>query len=138
MKGLSSIDRQLRALEDFGNDDLQLLLLDGAAAAYATSELHFLLRQIKLVRQRLADYRRRLTLLAVWLPMLLSASIFCCLLDRFPLTYFLLVFAALLAIVLGVGFLQMQRDEQRLFHSEEIASRIQAELNRRRRDAEIY
>lgn len=138
MRWFASTDPQLRALEDFGNDDLQLLLLEEAAAAYATSELHFLLRQLNMKQQRLAHYRRQLTFLAILLPMLLSASIFFCLLDRLPITYFLLGFAGLIIGVLSAGFYQLRRDQQRLLHGDVIALRIQEELSRRRRDAEIY
>ena len=66
-------NRQINRLERAGNDDF-LLILTGGAGAYATHELHILLRRIRLQAIKLRKIREAMFRVGVVIPLLMFAA----------------------------------------------------------------
>lgn len=136
MKVSKDLRGLLNRLEAVGNDDFQLILL-GGASAYATHELHHLLRRLRIDGMRRKRYRKQLFALAASIPLLLGLATLSIGLNRLPFAY-----AGLGAIIVIVGVLfwgqhHLNRHYGSLHAAEELKSIIQREIARRRSDAEI-
>ena len=124
--------RQIARLERVGNDDFQLILT-GGAAAFATHELHLMLRRIQLKSRQVSRLRRAMFTVALFLPLLLLAACVAALIGLRPL-----VGGFLLAIPLCVAILIYQdtragRSFRCYDHARRLRGIIQQELDRRRR-----
>ncbi len=65
--------RQIARLERAGNDDF-LLILTGGAGAFATHELHHLLRRIKVKTRKVSKLRENMLKIALCIPFLMFAA----------------------------------------------------------------
>jgi hypothetical protein len=127
-------NRQVSRIERAGNDDF-LLILTGGAAAYATHELHQLLRRLRLESVRLGNLRRLSFRLGICIPVMLTTATLAALFGLIPVVYgtlaalFVLLLFLSATVVHRRGRLSCGEREKRLRHI------IQQELERRRMDA---
>lgn len=126
-------NRQLNRLERAGNDDF-LLILTGGASAYATHELHHLLRRLRLESMRLRQLRRTIFRLSACVPMMLFTACLSGLFGWYPVVYGTL--AALLVLsVLLVGATSYVHNRYACHdRGKRLRCIIQQELERRRKD----
>lgn len=66
-------ERQIARLEKAGNDDF-LLILTGGAGAFATHELHQLLRRIKVKSRQISKLRETMFKIGLCIPFLMFAA----------------------------------------------------------------
>ena len=123
--------RQIARLERAGNDDFQLILT-GGAAAFATHELHLLLRRIRTQSRRVNRLRSEMFTVGLCLPLLLLAACTAALAGLRGLFGFFL-----LAIPFCLGVLIYQdtragRSFSCYDHAQRLRGLIQQELARRR------
>lgn len=123
--------RAIARLERAGNDDFQLILT-GGAAAFATHELHLLLRRLQVGTRRVRRLRRDMSRVKLVLPaLLLSAGIAARIGENAWMRYALL--GALLCVLI---LIYQNRRAGRSFRSGERVKRlrgiIRQELARRR------
>lgn len=132
MKTAKDLKEQFRRLEAIGNDDFELILLDGAYA-FATHELSQMLRQLKVRRIRCQNGQQRLLRRAAFIPgLLLLSLVFLGLQWLVPLRVTLV--AAALATLTFVYHSRRHRDftEEVQNRDRRIARSINHELRRRR------
>lgn len=126
-------NRQIKRLEREGNDDF-LLILTGGAAAYATHELHHLLRRLRLESMRMLRLRRTTFRLGACVPLMLFAAVGAGLFGLHAMVYGTL--AALFCLM--VALIVLNTYQRRRFHCLQRGKRlghiIQQELERRRKD----
>ncbi len=126
-------NRQISRLEKAGNDDF-LLILTGGANAYATYELHHLLRQLRLQDLKLRSLRQLMFQLGLAIPFLMFAA---CAFGLAGLHW--IVYALLLAIpVCLLALVSLSWFIAGKFSctgkSKRLRCIIQQELDRRRKD----
>lgn len=123
--------RQIARLEKAGNDDFELILT-GGAGAFATHELHQLLRRIKLKSQQVARLRAMMFKVGLCIPFLMFAA---CMAAIISLRGLFELFLLAIPVCLLVLVYQHQRAD-RSFSCYDRAKRlrciIQQELERRR------
>ena len=137
MKLAKDLKRHFQRLEKTGNDDFQLILI-GGAKAYATYELHHLLRRLRIDSMRLRKYRKQLLWLAGGIPALLGIATFAVAFNQLALTYLCLALCAMFIVVLALGQHNLDQHYASIKSAEELRYLIHQELARRRSDAEIH
>jgi ABC-type multidrug transport system fused ATPase/permease subunit len=125
-------NRQIARLEKAGNDDF-LLILTGGAGAFATHELHHLLRRLRLQSAKIKQVKDAMFKVGLAIPFLLFSASAAALASLHWL-----VGLCLLAIPLAlVGLVLADRYINRIFSCHERAKRlryiINQELERRRK-----
>jgi hypothetical protein len=126
-------NRQIRRLERAGNDDF-LLILTGGASAYATYELHHLLRRLRVESIRLRELRRLVFRLGVCVPLMLMTATVAAFLGQLPIVYGTLCALAILILTLGLAHLYIARRFRYRDRSKRLRHIVQQELERRRKD----
>ncbi len=126
-------NRQINRLERAGNDDF-LLILTGGANAYATHELHHLLRRLRIESMRLGELRRTIFRLGVCIPAMLFTACAAGLLGWHPVVYGTLAALAFLAVVLIVATAYVRGRFTCHDRGKRLRCIIQQELERRRKD----
>ena len=125
--------RQINRLERAGNDDF-LLILTGGAGAYATHELHHLLRRLRLESMKKRQLRRTVFRLSACVPLMLFAACFAALFGWEPVVYGTLAALSFLTVVLFASNRYVESRFSRLNRSKRLRCIIQQELERRRKD----
>lgn len=126
-------NRQIARIERAGNDDF-LLILTGGASAYATYELHHLLRRLRLESIRLRELHRLIFRLGTCIPIMLVTATVAALLGLVPVVYGTLAALGILTLAFAIavtyprGRFRCHDRGKRLRHI------IQQELERRRKD----
>lgn len=124
-------NRQIARLEQAGNDDFQLILT-GGAGAFATHELHQLLRRIKVKSKQVRLLRERMFQVGLCIPFLMFAACVAALASLRGLVELFLLCIPLCLLIL----VYQQRRAGRSFGAYDRAKRlrciIQQELARRR------
>ncbi|WP_116126557.1 hypothetical protein [Lewinella sp. IMCC34183] len=126
-------NRQISRLERAGNDDF-LLILTGGASAYATHELHHLLRRLRLESMRLRQLRRTIFRLSACVPLMLFVACAAGLFGWHPVVYGTLAALLFLAALLAVTISYVTRRFSCHDRGKRLRCIIQQELERRRKD----
>ena len=126
-------NRQIARLERAGNDDF-LLILTGGAGAYATYELHHLLRRLRLRDLKLRGLRRVNFRLGLAIPFLMfAACVFGLVGLHWPVYLSLLGIPVCLLLMSSLNWYVASRFSCR-GKSKRLRCIIQQELDRRRKD----
>ena len=125
-------DRQIARLEKAGNDDF-LLILTGGAGAFATHELHHLLRRIDLGCRRLDKLRRLMLRLGLAIPFLLFLAAASSLIAWRGLTGGCLLVIPACLVVLALAQVHVGKRLRTLERAGRLRAIIHQELERRRR-----
>ena len=131
------LDRQLHKIEKEANNDL-LLLLEVSPSYYTTHELKDLLQELKEQENKVKRQKENLFIIGSSMLLWLCLSFLFQLLKLPTLAYVFMTFAptALAFFVFGSIYI---RFKHRFFrHAYLIEKIIQAELERRRKDASIF
>jgi hypothetical protein len=124
--------RQIARLERVGNDDFQLILT-GGAGAFATHELHLLLRRIRLRAQQVSQLRRKMFKVGLCIPFLLFAA---CAAALISLRGLVAIFVLAIPVCLAVLVYQQVRAGRKFScydRAQRLRAIIQQELARRRK-----
>lgn len=139
IKGMKQylFDRQLQRLERDGNDDL-MLIMEFGADAYSTRELSQLLRHIVAQKQTAERWYHRLFLLGFSVSFWIAASFLAAASEASVLSLILLTLVpvSLLSVLFGHFYLSRRYPAHRDIHL--VASIIEQELDRRKKDASIF
>lgn len=123
--------RQIARLERAGNNDF-LLILTGGAAAFATHELHQLLRRLKVQRRRLRTMRAAMLKVGMAIPFLMFLACAAALASwRGLVSVFLAAIPACL-LLLAIAQLYIGKHFSCLDRAKRLRCIIQQELERRR------
>lgn len=125
--------RQINRLEQAGNNDF-LLILTGGAKAYATHELHQLLRRLRIESMRLRELRRTIFRLAICVPGMLFVACAAGLLGWHPVVYGTLAALLFLTALLIAANAYVRGRFQCHDRGKRLRCIIQQELERRRKD----
>lgn len=130
-------DRLIQRLENDGNNDL-MLIMEFGADAYSTKELSQLLRYIVEQKNIAERWYHRLFLLGFSVSFWIAASFLAAASDAGYLSYILLslVPISLLVVLFGHLYLSRRYPAHRDIHL--VASIIEQELDRRKKDASIF
>ena len=130
------IRRQIARLERAGNNDFALILT-GGAEAFATAELHQLLRRIKVYTNRLRIIRDFMFRVGLLIPFLMFAA---CLLVLVGQTFWVGVCLAIIPVcilVLALAQIYVNGVFACMDRSRRLRFIIQQELDRRRRGERV-
>lgn len=130
-------DRLIRRLEKDGNNDL-MLIMEFGAEAYSTRELSQLLRHIVAQKSIAERWYHRLFLLGFSVSFWIAASFLAAASEAkgLSLTLLALVPVSLLVVLFGHFYLSRRYPAHRDIHL--VASIIEQELERRKKDASIF
>lgn len=131
------LNRRLRQLEKVGNDDFQLIMAFGADA-YTTPELHHILESVNRQAERTARWQYRLFLVGFSISLCIGASFLAAAVGAKSFSLLFLTGVPVAGALLLVGHLALRRSFPTYRHSHLLASIIQQELDRRRKDASIF
>ena len=123
--------RQIARLERIGNDDFQLILT-GGAGAFATHELHLLLRRIRIRTQQVSRLRRTMFKVGLCIPFLMFAA---CVAALVSLRGLVTIFVLAIPVCLIILVYQQVRAGQKFScydRAKRLRGIIQQELERRR------
>ncbi|SER37494.1 hypothetical protein [Neolewinella agarilytica] len=134
--GNRKFERQIARLEQAGNDDF-LLILTGGAAAFATHELHLLLRRLRIQGQQLRRLRDSMFRIGLAIPFLMFAACACALASWRPLVGICLLAIPMCLLVLAIAQAYISRHFSSLSRAKRLRCIIQQELERRRRGEEV-
>ena len=126
-------NRQISRLEQAGNNDF-LLILTGGAKAYATHELHHLLRRLRIESMRLRELRRTIFRLALCVPLMLFVACAASLLSWQPVVYGTLAALLFLTLLLIAANIYVGGRFKCHDRGKRLRCIIQQELERRRKD----
>jgi len=129
-------ERQIARLERAGNDDF-LLILTGGAGAFATHELHLLLRRLRIQGRRLRRLRDAMFRVGLAIPFLMFAACACALANWRPLVGLCLMAIPFCLVVLVLAQAYIVRHFSSLNRTKRLRCIIQQELERRRRGEEV-
>jgi len=125
-------DRQIARLERAGNDDF-LLILTGGASAFATHELHQLLRRIKIKSRKISWLREAMFKVSLCIPFLMFAACVAALASlRGLVGYFLLAIPACLVLIVAAQ-IHVGKSFSCYDRAKRLRCIIQQELERRRK-----
>jgi len=124
--------RQIARLEKAGNNDF-LLILTGGAAAFATHELHLLLRRLKIQRHKMRRMRETMFKVGVAIPFLMFAACAAALASWRGLVSICLAAIPLCLIALILVQSHIRTHFSYLERAKRLRCIIQQELERRRR-----
>lgn len=130
------IRRQIKRLERSGNNDFALILT-GGAEAFATHELHQLLRQINVNEVRLRKIRDFMFRVGLAIPFLMFAACTLALVGQRTIVGFCLLAIPFLVLVLAITQLHVRRRYACMDRSKRLRFIIQQELDRRRRGQDL-
>lgn len=130
------IKRQVARLERAGNNDF-VLILTGGAEAFATHELHQLLRRIKVQGRKLRRLREAMFKIGLLIPFLMFAACAAALINMRHLTGVLLCAIPFCVFILGLAQFHISRHLSCLDRGKRLRCIIQQELDRRRRGQHI-
>ena len=126
-------NRQIARLERVGNDDFQLILT-GGAGAFATHELHQLLRRIRVRTRQVSRLRQTMFKVSLCIPFLMFAA---CAAALVSLRGLVALFILAIPICLAVLVYQQVRAGRKFScydRAQRLRAIIQQELARRRRN----
>ncbi|NJB86376.1 hypothetical protein GGR26_002144 [Lewinella marina] len=126
-------NRQINRLERAGNNDF-LLILTGGASAYATHELHHLLRRLRLESMRLRELRRTIFRLSACVPLMLFVASAAGLFGWHPVVYGTLAALFLLSLLLVAAVSYVRGRFKCHNRGKRLRCIIHQELERRRKD----
>ncbi|TXF89643.1 hypothetical protein FUA23_09340 [Neolewinella aurantiaca] len=124
--------RQIARLERAGNDDF-LLILTGGAGAFATHELHLLLRRIRVRTQQVSQLRKTMFKVSLCIPLLMLAA---CVAALVSLRGLMAIFVLAIPVCLIILLYQQVRAGRKFScydRAKRLRAIIQQELARRRR-----
>lgn len=124
-------NRQIARLERAGNDDF-LLILTGGASAFATHELHQLLRRIKIKSREISRLRERMLKVSLCIPFLMFAACAASLASLRSLVGFFLLAIPACLILLVVAQIHAGKSFSCYDRAKRLRCIIQQELERRR------
>lgn len=130
------IKRQVNRLQRVGNDDFALILA-GGAEAFATHELHQLLRRLKLQRGRLQLIRDGMFRLGLTIPFLMFAACTLALVGQRMLTGLCVLAIPVCILLLALVQVHVRRNYTCLDRAKRLRFIIQQELDRRRRGESV-
>ena len=130
------IKRQVNRLQRVGNDDFALILT-GGAEAFATHELHQLLRRLKLQRSRLQLIRDGMFRLGLAIPFLMFAACTLALVGQRALTGLCVAAIPVCVLLLALVQVHVRRRYTCLDRAKRLRFIIQQELDRRRRGESV-
>ena len=130
------IKRQVARLERAGNNDF-VLILTGGAAAFATHELHQLLRRLRIQGRKLRRMREAMFKVGLLIPFLMFAACAAALANRRGLTGACLTAIPFILLVLAIAQRHISRHLSCLDRGKRLRCIIQQELDRRRRGEEV-
>ena len=131
------IKRQINRLERMGNDDFALILT-GGAEAFATHELHQLLRRLKVYKARLRLIRDVMFRIGLAIPFLMFTACTLSLVGlRQPVGICLAIIPALI-LLLAVMQVHVRRNYACMDRAKRLRYIIQQELDRRRRGESVF
>ncbi len=131
------LNRRLQRLEKEGNDDL-LLIMEFGAEAYSNQELNKILEQVNIQKDITTRWQHRLFLVGFSISVWIGASFLAAALGGRLLSFVLLAIAPFCMMVALIGQLLLRYYYPTYRQSHLVASIIQQELDRRRKDASIY
>jgi hypothetical protein len=131
------LERRLKKLEEVGNDDFQLIMEFGAEA-YSTPELHRILADVNQRAEQAARWQYRLFLIGFSISLCIGAAFLAAAAGAKPLSMIFLAGVPLAIGLLVLGHFLLRRYYPTYRHTHLLASIIQQELDRRRKDASIY
>ena len=130
------IKRQVNRLQRVGNDDFALILT-GGAEAFATHELHQLLRRLKIERGRLQLIRDVMFRLGLAIPFLMFAACTLALVGKRAQTGFCVLAIPACILLLALIQVHVRRRYTCLDRAKRLHYIIQQELDRRRRGESV-
>ncbi|NJC26386.1 hypothetical protein [Neolewinella antarctica] len=126
------IRRQINRLERTGNNDFALILT-GGAEAFATHELHQLLRRLKLANARLSFIQDFMFRIGLTIPFLMFAACSLALVGHKYLVSLCVAVIPICVVVLALTQIHVRRNYACMDRSKRLRFIIQQELDRRRR-----
>ncbi len=126
------LKRQINRLERVGNNDFALILT-GGAEAFATHELHQLLRRIKIYEGRLRLYRDFMFRLGLAIPFLMFSGCTLALVGQKWLVGSCMIALPVCILILALTQVHVRRRYACMDRSKRLRSIIRQELDRRRR-----
>ncbi len=124
-------NRQIARLERAGNDDF-LLILTGGASAFATHELHQLLRRIKIKSREISRLREKMLKVSLCIPFLMFAACVASLASLRSLVGFFLLAIPACLILLVAAQIHAGKSFSCYDRAKRLRCIIQQELERRR------
>lgn len=131
------LNRQIQRLEKEVNDDL-LLIMEFGAEAYTTAELMHILEQVSEQKETTTRWQHRLFLVGFSISVWIGSSFLAAALGAQLLSFLFLAGAPLCLTIALMGHLLLRYRFPTYLQSHLVASIIQQELDRRRKDASIY
>ncbi|OAV44698.1 hypothetical protein [Lewinella sp. 4G2] len=129
------IKRQIKRLERAANDDFTLILT-GGAEAFATHELHQLLRRLKVNSTRLDKLRDFMFRVGLAIPFLMFAATALSLIGLRSMVGTCLIAMPVCVLVLALTQVHVSRNYACVRQQKRLRHIIQQELDRRRRGTE--
>ena len=126
------IKRQINRLERIGNDDFALILT-GGAEAFATHELHQLLRRLKIYNTRLRLIRDLMFRIGLAVPFLMFAACTLALMNMRELVGVCMIIIPACVLTLAMLQVHVRRNYATMDRGKRLRCIIQQELDRRRR-----
>ena|GEM_PF-2021515 len=123
--------RQIARLERVGNDDFQLILT-GGAGAFATHELHLLLRRIRVRSRQVSRLRRTMFKVGLCIPFLMFAACAAALVSLRGLVAIFILAIPVCLIILVYQQVRAGRKFSCYNRAKRLRAIIQQELARRR------
>lgn len=130
------IKRQINRLERAGNNDF-VLILTGGAEAFATHELHQLLRRLRVQGDKLRRLREAMFRIGLLIPFLMFAACAAALANYRTLVGLCLTAIPVCVLVFAVAQRYVSRNLSPLDRGKRLRCIIQQELDRRRRGEEV-
>ena len=130
------IKRQVNRLERAGNNDF-ILILTGGAAAFATHELHQLLRRLRIQGRKLRRMRDTMFRIGLLIPFLMFAACAAALANYRGLVGIFLTAIPFCLLFLAIVQRYISRNLSCLDRGKRLRCIIQQELDRRRRGEEV-
>ncbi|MEM9928349.1 MAG: hypothetical protein AAF840_00895 [Bacteroidota bacterium] len=123
--------RQIARLERAGNDDF-LLILTGGASAFATHELHQLLRRIKIKTRQVSKLREAMFKVGLCIPFLMFAACTAAMLSLRSLVVLFLLAIPVCLLLMVAAQLHAGKSFSCYDRAKRLRCIIQQELERRR------
>lgn len=130
------IKRQINRIECAGNNDF-VLILTGGAAAFATHELHLLLRQLRLQKNKLRRMRETMFRVGLLIPFLMFAACAAALTNTRWLVGICMLSIPFCVLFLALVQRHISRNMRFLRRAKRLRRIIQQELDRRRRGIDV-
>lgn len=129
--------RTLQRLERAGNNDL-LLIMEFGASSYSTEELRQLLAEVEQQKQLANLWQNRIFLVYFSISFWIAASVIASANEAHTLSNILLGMVPASLLIAVVGHTMLRYRYPSLRDNQIIASIVQQELDRRKKDASIF